>query len=69
MPLTVIPSPETVSALETSTNTGDRQLLESLRAAIGAREVVAGPYVDVDPAAMLRDGLHLRADHTAANGQ
>ncbi len=57
VPLTVIPSPETISALETSTNTGDRQLLETLRAAIGTREVVAGPYVDVDPAAMLRDGL------------
>ena len=57
VPLTVIPSPETINALETSTNTGDRQLLETLRAAIGTREVVAGPYVDVDPAAMLRDGL------------
>jgi hypothetical protein len=42
VPLTVIPSPETVSALETSTNTGDRQLLETLRGD-RYREVVAGP--------------------------
>ena len=57
VPLTVIPSPEAMTALETSTTTGDRQLVDTLRAAIGNREVLAGPYVDVDPAAMLRDGL------------
>ncbi len=57
VPLTVVPSPETLTALETSTTTGDRQLVDMLRGAIGAREVLAGPYVDVDPAAMLRDGL------------
>jgi hypothetical protein len=57
VPLTFIPSPEAVTALETSTTPGDRQIVDTLRAAIGNREVLAGPYVDVDPAAMLRDGL------------
>src|SRR5262249_55788106 len=58
IPLTIVPSPETIRALQQSTSTGDRQLLDSLRAAIGTREVIAGPYVAVDPSAMIRDGLH-----------
>ncbi len=58
IPLTVVPSPETVSALQASTSTEDRQLLDSMRASIGSREVIAGPYVAIDPSAMIRDGLH-----------
>lgn len=57
VPITIIPAPETINALATSTATGDRQLLDTLRRSIGGREVLAGPYVDVDPSAMLRDGL------------
>ena len=57
IPLTIVPRPETLTALDASTSTDDRRLLDSLRASIGTREVVAGPYVAVDPASMLRDGL------------
>jgi Family of unknown function (DUF6049) len=57
VPLTIVPRPETLTALDASTSTEDRRLLDSLRQSIGNREVVAGPYVAVDPAAMLRDGL------------
>ena len=57
VPLTIVPSPETLSALVTTTSTQDRQMLDSLRSSIGSREVIAGPYVAVDPSAMIRDGL------------
>jgi len=57
VPLTIVPSPETLSALATTTSTQDRQMLDSLRSSIGSREVIAGPYVAVDPSAMIRDGL------------
>jgi hypothetical protein len=57
VPLTIVPSPEALDTLGRSTSTEDRQILDSLRASIGAREVVAGPYVAIDPSAMIRDGL------------
>ncbi len=55
--LTIVPSAETVTALNATASTEDRQLREQLRIAIGARQVVSGPYVDIDAAAMLHDGL------------
>ncbi|HTN80833.1 MAG TPA: hypothetical protein VMK16_14240, partial [Acidimicrobiales bacterium] len=57
IPLTIVPSPEAINALTTSTSTQEHHLVDMLRTAIGTREVIAGPYVDVDPTAMLSDGL------------
>jgi hypothetical protein len=57
VPLTTLPSAETLAALDATASTEDRQLHEQLRTAIGTRQVVAGPYVDIDAAAMLHDGL------------
>ncbi len=57
VPLTIIPTPETITALEASTSTDDRQMLDTFRRSIGTREIVGGPYVDLDPSAMLREGL------------
>jgi hypothetical protein len=57
VPLTIVPSAETLTALSATSSTEDRELREELRTAIGARQVVSGPYVDIDAAAMLHDGL------------
>ena len=69
VPLTVVPSPETVSTLQASTATADRQMLDSMRASIGSREVIASPYVrdrsvGDDPRRVAR-----RAHDPAANWQ
>ena len=56
VPLTVAPVPETLDAL---TNWGEqgRQTLDRLRQAVGNREVLSRPYVDLDLDALAAAGL------------
>jgi hypothetical protein len=56
-PLTIVPTPETVEALAADPASLDASLLESFRRAIGERQVVATPYVRVEPTAWLGAGL------------
>ncbi len=53
VPLTVVPRPETLEALAASAP----DLLDQLGATVGGRQVVAGPYVEIDTAALLAAGL------------
>jgi hypothetical protein len=55
-PLTIVPTPEVLDSLAASTASGDAQLLAQLRSLAGkpGRSVLAGPYVDLDMPAWLR---------------
>lgn len=56
VPLTVVPTPEVVDSLAASNASADRDLLSRLRLLTGVpgRAVLAGPYVDLDLPAWLR---------------
>jgi hypothetical protein len=56
LPLTLAPTPETVASLAADPASSDASLLEALRRGAGARQVVTGPYVDLQPAAWLQAG-------------
>lgn len=53
IPMTLVPTPETLDALAVA----DPEVLAGLREAGGAAQVVGGPYVDVDAGALLAAGL------------
>ncbi|MGH9245826.1 MAG: DUF6049 family protein [Acidimicrobiales bacterium] len=57
VPLTVVPTPETLDALAADPASPDAGRLESLRRALEGRQVLAAPYVDIDPSAWLAEGL------------
>jgi hypothetical protein len=52
-PLTAVPRPETIDVLARA----GPEILAQLATALAGRQVVAGPYVDIDPAALLAAGL------------
>ena len=56
--LTVVPTPETVISLGEDPASPDAALLEAVRRGAEGRQLVAGPYVDIDAAAWLQaEGL------------
>lgn len=75
VPLSIVPSPETVDALSRSDDPAAAALLEELRTVLPGRQVVAGPYVDLDLTAWIDAGLDdaladwftRGADHLAAD--
>lgn len=57
VPLVLEPTPETVDALAQGSAPGDVELLDRLRSATGASQVLATPYVRLDLGAWLDAGL------------
>ena len=53
MPLTVVPTPETIAALST---VDDGQTLDALAALLAEHEVLAAPFVDLDVSALVAAG-------------
>ncbi len=53
VPLSLVPTPETLDALGASRP----ELLDQLRSSLDGRQVVAGPYVDIDTVALADAGL------------
>ncbi|MGZ4674910.1 MAG: DUF6049 family protein [Acidimicrobiia bacterium] len=56
LPITIVPNPETVSALAAGTDDSD-SLLARLRTAAAGTTVVAGPYTTVEGPGLVRGGL------------
>ncbi|HKA04515.1 MAG TPA: hypothetical protein VKD67_09300, partial [Acidimicrobiales bacterium] len=56
-PVTVVPRPELVDGLARSGLPGDAELRAALGTAIAGRQVLATPYVAIDPTAAVRSGL------------
>lgn len=61
VPLSIVPTPETVDALGAL---GRDEVLSDLRAAIAGRQVIARPYVDIDIAAVDRLDAELAAQRS-----
>jgi hypothetical protein len=57
VPVTMAASPETLDALQASTEPADALLLDGLRSAAGGRYVLARPYVEVSPDELVASGL------------
>lgn len=57
VPLGVLATPETISALAAAPDGDAPVLLEQLRGALGTRQVMATTYVDVDPSSWVQAGL------------
>lgn len=57
VPLTLQPTPETVSALAESDNSNNTKVVASLAAASRGRQLLAGPWVGVDSGAWVDQGL------------
>ena len=57
VPLTLVPTPETVDGLAASPDPGDRSILASLEQAASGRQVLAAPYVRLDLPAWVDAGL------------
>lgn len=57
VPFTLAPTPETLDALARSGREADTAVLDAVRAAAAGRTVLARPYVPVDAAALVADGL------------
>jgi hypothetical protein len=56
-PVTVVPRPDLVDGLARSGLPGDAELRAALGTAIAGRQVLAAPYVAIDPTAAVRGGL------------
>ncbi len=56
MPLTVVPTPETIASLGADQASPDAGLVEAVRRGAQGRQVVAGPYVHIEPAAWVQAG-------------
>lgn len=57
VPVTLVPTPETLDALDASTRPEDRETLATLRRGLAGRQVVASPYVPVALPAFEGPGL------------
>jgi hypothetical protein len=57
VPVTLVPTPETLDALDASTRPEDRETLAALRRGLAGRQVVASPYVPLALPAFERPGL------------
>jgi hypothetical protein len=69
VPLTLAPTPETVQALATSSDSAAVAALASLRRAAGAhRQVVTGPYVPTNLPQLIAGGLESEADQEVKQG-
>lgn len=68
VPLSLVPTPETVDALSRSDDPAAAALLERLRAIVDRRQVVSGPYVDIDLAAWVDAGLDDALANTFTRG-
>jgi hypothetical protein len=54
LPLTVVPTPETVASLASDPASPDAALLDAVRRGSTGRQLLSGPYVDLEPAAWLQ---------------
>jgi hypothetical protein len=54
LPLTVVPTPESMESLAVDPASPDAALLEAVRRGSTGRQVLSGPYVDLEPAAWLQ---------------
>jgi len=69
VPLTLAPTPETVQALTTSSDSAAVAALTSLRRAVGAhRQLVTGPYVPTNLPQLIAGGLESEADKEVQRG-
>jgi Family of unknown function (DUF6049) len=56
LPLTLVPTPETVASLAADPASPDASLLEAVRRGSEGRQVIGGTYVAIEPAAWLQAG-------------
>jgi hypothetical protein len=68
-PLTVMPRPELIDGLTRTGLPADADRLTALATAIGARQVLATPYVEMDPTAVGRAGLGAELTQQLAAGE
>jgi Family of unknown function (DUF6049) len=68
-PLTVVPRPELIDGLSRTGLPADTEQRSALAAAIGARQVLATPYVEMDPTALGRAGLGSELTQQLAAGE
>jgi hypothetical protein len=68
VPLTIAPTPETVQALTSSSDSAAAGALTSLRRAVARRQVVTGPYVPTNLPQLIAGGLESEADQEVQRG-